>query len=350
MDSDLKTIQEGWEIFRQAVPAERYRLTWSGRYTFTEGKERGSKEVSPGTPAADVSGKLSKLLGLNRENFNIYVTPLSEKYFYLLGDDLTLDNLSDVFAAGYMPSWVCETSPGNFQLTLTLEKSSADDVSLELAKRAADNVMRSFNQLYGDPNISGSSHGQRLPGFGNVKLLPDGRHKYLVPSPSGAIVWRVRRTRSGLMLCQKTAALFAAEVARLRAEVAPAPRRPVTRTSRPSGTPTPAVTYVACPNAVISAEWHYMDTLDKSGQSRLEANWSKIDWMVGCRLRVMGFAAGEVAHAIAERSVKERPAGKNNHYDFSDYVSRTVSRIFALGDDDRTLSKLRKYSRRWPLV
>lgn len=136
MTLHLPDIISQWERYRLAVPAARYRLTlggWKYRgdnkidlFAFVwPRKPRGQKEASPGTLADDVPVELKAVLRMHfAKNYDCYVTPLpTPEYFFLLVDDLAGEaGLNRFLDAGYCPSWIAETSPGNFQATLIFRR------------------------------------------------------------------------------------------------------------------------------------------------------------------------------------------------------------------------------------
>jgi hypothetical protein len=114
----------------------------------------------------------SALRWLRRENArgaHIFIRPAGLHQLSLI-DDLTADAIEDMKHAGFEPSIVVETSPGNFQAWLwhgrILEQQPSTYVARELARRFG-----------GDPSSADWRHFGRLAGFTNQKekrRLPNG--------------------------------------------------------------------------------------------------------------------------------------------------------------------------------
>lgn len=224
-----------------------------------------------------------------------------------------------------------------------------DQISLDwFEKKAGDKITRSINREFGDPKISGISHPQRLPGFANAKPYPENPltdFKYGTKSEDGTWnMWRVRIVRAEYQLCEKTRLMF---LDALSAQMESG-RRAEVRKSRP-GEEEKGVTLVSSPNAAKLARWHYVDVLRRAKLTPLSANWSAVDFMVACRLRVQNFSAGETAYAISQESPNARPAGNNHHqYNFPKYAGEVAAAVFILPDNAPQISRLKPYLQFWP--
>lgn len=88
----------------------------------------------------------------------------------LIDDDMSRAKLEKLVKDGYKPAVVMESSPGNYQAILTVEKLGTEfawDVANQLAER--------LNQQYGDPKLLGCVHPHRAPRYENPQAkAPEG--------------------------------------------------------------------------------------------------------------------------------------------------------------------------------
>ncbi len=98
----------------------------------------------------------------NREGRNIYIRPKGEHDLSLV-DDLTNTALEAMKEAGFNPSLVVETSPGNFQAWLR----HAEPLDRELSTATARALAEKFG---GDRGAADWRHFGRLAGFTNRKV------------------------------------------------------------------------------------------------------------------------------------------------------------------------------------
>ena len=120
----------------------------------------------------------------NTQGFNIYVRPVWPHTMTLV-DDLTDESILMMQAEGFEPSFIVETSPGNFQVWL--------DNGVEMDQRVATRVARLIALRFGaDANSADWRHLGRLAGFTNRKPKyrdTQGRFPYVrvhsVDPPSG---------------------------------------------------------------------------------------------------------------------------------------------------------------------
>jgi len=97
----------------------------------------------------------------NRDGRNIYIRPKGEHDLSMV-DDLTADAVSAMKVAGFDPTVVVETSPGNFQAWL----KHPERLSKELSTAAARALAEKFG---GDRGAADWRHFGRLAGFTNRK-------------------------------------------------------------------------------------------------------------------------------------------------------------------------------------
>jgi hypothetical protein len=154
--------------YADVVGAERFRIVVtefkdSGTSAFLFDKKNGGYEGKTRDEILDAIPKLSAYAHYNK---NIIVTPMSSDKHHILVDDLTPEKLRQLKDDGYSPACVIESSPKNFQAVLTvpsIEGETGKD------RAAANKLTRELNLKYGDPKLSGSVHGHRLPPFPNCK-------------------------------------------------------------------------------------------------------------------------------------------------------------------------------------
>lgn len=112
-----------------------------------------------------------ELYNLNKNKTDIYITPLSDYYYYLVIDDIkTEEAVNEIKMEFGKPILHLETSEKNYQFIYTVSKSEAN-------QKLANFFVKAMNKKYGDPNFSGASHAFRVAGFRNKK---EGRNDFLV--------------------------------------------------------------------------------------------------------------------------------------------------------------------------
>lgn len=274
-----------FERYAEAVGADRYRVvatefTSEGVRAFVfdrrngglEGKTRG--ELSEALPT-----KLSRYADAGK---NINVVPLSADRHHILIDDMTEQTLERCKKDGYAFACVIESSPGNFQGILTVPKLDGDE---ERDRQAANRLAKELNEQYGDPKLSGAVHAHRLPPFPNRKpkhRRPDGSY------PATALI----EAEGGI--CAKATERLKETRARLDEEALKIRREEEHRRRRQS-----VATGIGA-NDPNGAYWaHYRDI---AARQKGEMDYSRIDAMIGIRMRVTGYEAGQVQAAIQENA------------------------------------------------
>ena len=102
----------------------------------------------------------------NLQGRNIYIRPHGEHDLTMV-DDLKRDALNRMFATGFKPAVVVETSPGNFQTWLKHPKVLCREASTAAARELAD-------RFGGDKGAADWRHFGRLAGFTNRKAKYQG--------------------------------------------------------------------------------------------------------------------------------------------------------------------------------
>lgn len=97
----------------------------------------------------------------NLQGRNIYIRPHGEHNLTML-DDLKRESVDRMFASGFTPAVLVETSPGNFQAWLKHSRVLSRNVSTAVARALADH-------FGGDKGAADWRHFGRLAGFTNRK-------------------------------------------------------------------------------------------------------------------------------------------------------------------------------------
>lgn len=107
-----------------------------------------------------------EIINKNLQGYGVMLHPHSTKYFYILLDDIKSDMLQQLKQDGYSPALVYQTSPGNFQAVLRVEKTGDHE------KTAAIKVSKTLAEKYGcDMGAIGAEKNFRLPGSFNNKNI-----------------------------------------------------------------------------------------------------------------------------------------------------------------------------------
>jgi hypothetical protein len=316
--ADKKSI---FERYADAVNAERFRVTVTeftenGTKAFIHDRRNGGYE---GKTKEEIFEALPKLSAYSRYDKNIIVTPISPDKHHILVDDLTPEKLKQFMEDGYKPACVIESSPDNFQAILTVPSMEGDSSK---DRGAANKLTKELNLKYGDPKLSGSVHGHRLPPFPNKKpkhRRGDGTY------PDTALI----EANGGV--CGKTLLELEAIHASLKEaeEKAKQAAETVKRVS------TDRFTGANDPNGAYWA--HYRDIAAKFTGAM---DYSRIDAMIGVRMRTTDHSRGDVQSAIENNAPAMRretmSAGvfdaKYRNRDWERYASETAGKfIFGPG-------------------
>jgi hypothetical protein len=174
--------------------------------------------------------------------------------------------------------------------------------------------VKELNQKYGDPKLSGAVHAHRLPPFPNLKpkhRREDGTF------PETALV----EANGGI--CQKAANRLEEIHQRLNQNARERERQALNAAAI-NGADTQD------PN---KAYWvHYRDVLSRSPEV---LDYSRIDGMIGIRMRVTGYSAGQIYEAIKnnapamrrETMTAEEYATKYRNRDWSRYAKETTEKF-----------------------
>jgi hypothetical protein len=327
-----KEIGESRNIFERyanAVGAERFRIvvtdfSQEGTQAFVFDKQTDGLE---GKTREGILESLSKLRQYEHYGKNINVVPLSQGKHHILIDDMNVQSLEQLKQDGYRPACVIESSPGNFQAILTVPKPERAVVgenplgvvdSTETADRAAANALvRDLNKRYGDSKLSGVIHAHRLPPFCNCKpkyRQEDGTY------PATCLL----EAEGGV--CEKAAAELKTTHERMAKEAIEAKKHEQELRAR--------ISYLQDDGAVDpngAYRTHWRDVLEKL---QGDTDYSRVDAMVGLRMRVTGYSAGQICEAIKENAPTMRKevmgereyAEKYRYRDWGRYAKETTEK------------------------
>ncbi|MDR6775728.1 MobV family relaxase [Azospirillum sp. BE72] len=294
-----------------ALNADKYRVTLmhqdAGR-SYNLGKARTPDTAERFFKRDELLDMVPKLNNENwRREYNVFITPFSDRYWYVLMDDMTPDSLAKMKADGHAFSVIQKTSTASIQGVMLLPKDAAD-------KDVGNAVFRTLNLEYGDPNISGFVHPFRAVGFRNVKpkhRLSDGRFPVvtLLEAAHSACKRLAGLVRDVMMQTDLTAAQAVPEAVRKQSmqRLADVP---------PSAALDPTI-------AREAAQFYGWVVERYKGHSEKGADLSTADFMLAKRLHERGIAADQIKAAILQHS----PNLLGRHRDTSYHVNRILSRF-----------------------
>jgi hypothetical protein len=301
--------------YADAVGAERYRVTVTdlsesaAAKAFIHDRQSGGYE---GKTRYEVLKDIPKFNAYVHYGRNIIVTPISADKHHVLVDDLTEEKLTQLKEDGYSPSCVIESSPRNYQAIITIPSLEGDSSK---DREAANRLTRELNLKYGDPNLSGSVHGHRLPPFPNQKPKHRGTDGTF---PDTALI----EANGGM--CEKAKA----ELEIIHANLKEAEER-TRREDEAKKHSSPASGEFRDSNGAYWA--HYRDI---AGKFNGIADYSRIDAMIGVRMRATGHTQGEITSAIEgnapamrrETMTTEAFTAKYGNRDWRRYAAETAEK------------------------
>lgn len=311
-----------FKAYHDALQADRYRVTSikmtpDGQKTFIVDKQNG--ETIGFTPE-QMKQRMPELVRLLERGENIYFTPLSETKHHILIDDMDRDKLARFINDGYQPAILIESSPGNLQAILTVDKLGCPE-----DRSIGNKLSKMLNEEYGDKNLSGCIHPHRSPGFQNRKP----KHQ----RPDGTFP-TVRIVKSAARQCQKTYDLSQ----HVRTDLERGAKAKPARAGGGAGVSLSAErlsamedhrTEVAQAREAYRRHISLLCKVMKSLPERLsngQGDFSRLDVMVCQRLLATGHKPENIAPAMAAESFKIRQKfGGNLTHHWPDYASRTIS-------------------------
>jgi len=312
--------QDQFQQYSAAVNADRIRVTCirmkpdGDKKVFILDKKDGATN---GFTPEEMLTHMPGMLRLQQRGENIYYTPLSENRHHILIDDMTRESLEKLYADGFRPAVVLESSPGNYQCVLTIPKLQSPhdrDVGNRITER--------LNREYGDKKLSGCIHPHRAPGFGNLK--PKHRRE------DGSFP-KVKLLKAEKRECAKALELSR----RIEREYAEADK------VRKAYHAPPAAPRAWRPGDAASAYYAHYENIRK--HMNVE-DFSRVDAMIALRLRATGHSQQTVAEAVREcgPSIREKNEGRN----WQRYAERTAAYAFGVAGDV-ALAKNERYLEHW---
>ena len=155
-----------FERYADAVGAERYRVTCiklrkdGSKQTFILDKQDG---ITQGFTPQEIEQRTPALQRLQRRGEDLYYTPLSDKKHHILIDDMNREKLDRLLRDGYQPAAVLESSPGNYQAIITVQK-----LGMPHDRAVGNRLAERLNREYGDHKLSDCIQPHRAPGYENL--------------------------------------------------------------------------------------------------------------------------------------------------------------------------------------
>lgn len=317
-----RTELQQLDRYLAAVGADRVRVTClrmmedGSRKAFLLDKQGG---MSKGFTPEELHAHLPEMLRLQRRGENIYYTPLSKGKHHILIDDMTKDRLEKLYADGFRPAVVLESSPGNYQCVLTIPKLQSPH-NREVGNRLTEQL----NKQYGDPKLSGCIHPHRAPGFANFK--PQHRRE------------GDKYPRANLRHAEKKECAKALELSRRMERECAAAEAKRQQMHPPRPTPQPH------PGSTASAYYAHYEDIRKHLTAE---DLSRVDAMIAVRLRATGHSQEAIAEALLQCAPTIRQSGpKRETRNWHRYAERTAAYAFGVAGDV-ALARNEKYFEHW---
>jgi hypothetical protein len=308
---NIDKLKTDFEKYNAALGAESYRVTsqmvdkFGDKKTWVLDRENGK---SLGFITDALLDKIELMNNLNSRGENIYLTPLSDKYYFILVDDLSKENLEWFLKDGFKPCAILESSPENFQAILKIPKNETEN-------EIGNKLIRNLNQTYGDPNLAGVIHPHRAPGFYNQKE----KYKINNESPSVNLVYVESTT------CEKSIKLFEEIKKELLSKEKEKKIELKNENKMKLNSIDPGSAYKAHIENIAE------NLLKKNDQQNLD--WSRLDWMAAQRMKITGFEKDQIFSAIVEngKNLREQFGNATNRSDreFEIYAVKTMTQLFS---------------------
>jgi hypothetical protein len=196
---------------------------------------------------------------------------------------------------------VIESSPDNFQAIITVLSEEGDSSK---DRGAANKLTKELNLKYGDPKLSGSVHGHRLPPFPNKKpkhqrddgTYPDTK----LIEANGGLCWKAGKELKAIHASLKEAEEHAKQATETAKRV---------QSGRFIGASDPNGAYWA----------HYRDIAAKFTGPM---DYSRLDAMIGVRMRSTDHSQSDVQSAIENNA----PAMRRENMTESEYSAKYKNR------------------------
>lgn len=242
------------------------------------------------------------------DKYNIFITPVDDNFYYVLVDDLSTDTLSKVKEKGYTPLQVLESSNGNYQAIIKVNKGEfeAEDVNA---------FFKEINIEYGDKNIRGLGHAFRAAGFQNMK------DKHFDKSANRRPI--VRLVEASKSLCNRAMERIS-EIADMTSSALTARFKKIDNRALKNAIPNinpsefTGISTLTKASLDKEASGFYKAMQNKYGD---EINLSTADFMLVKRLQKKGFSDSECAYTL----LKNSPDLKVRHKAFERYLRDTLN-------------------------
>lgn len=299
-----------WEKQSKALNCDKFRITLisrNGHKPWNIGKQKDLPEKF--FTVSDVKKKIPLLSKKNAEGREIYITPITDNYHYIVIDDLTLTTYKELLSNGYKPNLVQESSKDNYQAIFRVPKLDDKD-----DRQIANKIVVGLNRKYGDANFTGVSHPFRMAAFSNKK---QGKNNYFT-----------RLISVSVNVCERIIALLKQELDRVtygRKEVAvikvEKPREPLESLEQERLKLISSVNKnTKTADGVFMKLWNRCYGLvQKNGWV---VDYSRIDYSVTKDMIRGGYSDAEIASGIVNSS----PSVATRKNDIQDYANRTIEK------------------------
>ncbi|HCG9474658.1 TPA: relaxase/mobilization nuclease domain-containing protein [Vibrio parahaemolyticus] len=313
--------QQLWQQQAEALQADKYRITLIGRQgqkPWVLGKQKDGTEKF--YSVEEVKNNIPLLSKKNAEGRDIYITPITLDYHYIVVDDLTPETHKEMLANGYSPNLVQESSRDNYQAIFRVPKTT-DEKDREIANK----VVVGLNKRYGDENFTGVSHPFRMAGFSNKKPTRNNFFTRLISSSANA--------------CQRVITLLKQELDKVikeREEAKQAYQNAKVQQPKQISLEEERLRKIASvdattktADAVFMRHWSKWHGLAKSKGWSID--YSRIDFAATIDMIKGGYNDEEILIAIVNSS----PSVVDRKNDVQDYTRRTLEKAkIKLGDGD----------------
>lgn len=301
----IKSVEvKEFEKYHEAIGADRYQIMTIK--TYPNGKQQAflldKKDALQGITSEEIARRTPGIKRLQRRGENLFFTPLSEKKYHIVIDDLSREKLDKFLADGFKPAVVLERSPDRYQAIGTVPKLFTDQNG-EIAKRLTEQL----NKEYGNPLTANLNNSGLAPGHENRKAeyqRDDGSYP------------KVRIISAEKCECKKSLQMAGVIAGEMKREGQKNPHLlPRTRG------------IMAAPGSTEDTyQRHLKDVLEDNRREGRVMDISRVDSMVAVRMRVTGHSQADIEGAIRKCGPAIQGKAVRN---WEDYAKRTGE--FAFG-------------------
>ena len=302
MDSDTKVKENAIKRQVKALNCDLYRVTLMRNKIGQNFSNSGRKESNPEKfyNLAEIIAAINALKKSNSIGWNVYFTPISDDFHFILVDDLdslyAIDNLKN---EGYLPCLVQKTSKDSYQGVLKIPKLFGKN-----EQSFANNLLRDINTKFGDKKITGVVHPIRLGGFSNKKPNRNNEFTKLIETNDGAICTKGESELQEIRIKGKSVNHFEAKSIKLPVTILPT-------------------------SSVSITAFNEYSRLRRSYEIACQKlNWVKdeslIDFKVAKEMMKAGFSESDIAYSILSLS----PDLVNRHPNSEKYAITVAKNAF----------------------